>query len=231
MLSGEVKRIRRSRPIKAVPKIPDLDDDEFWDIPRWDEEEDVRSSATLGEAVEADDIAGIADAISKRWYPQNSDPEWPKHFLSKAQSMKGDRRHASRVAWALMHALTTQLIGHLPDLQLKVMLFILNRTWGWKKPREGIPYSHFQGGVFVKGQQIHSPVAKSPEHLHDACKRLESMGLIRITVAKSDHGNVNIFEINVRGVMKLMQEIQRTARRLPLPRRRLRARQESDLYP
>jgi len=224
MQSGAVKRIRRTRPGKATPALS-LDDDEFWEIPPWDNDKrDTTSTDQIAEAGASNDVTKIASAISRRWYPLTSNSRWPESFASRATAMKKDCREAFRVALALTVALTTQLIGRLTDLELKIMLFILNRTWNWKKPREGIPASQFLGGVFHKGIQIQAPIASSPDHLHRACEQLERKGLIRITSALCNHGYVNVFEIDVGKAIQMADSIQRTARKQPSRREKLRER-------
>ena len=204
-----IKRIPRTRLRKTPDPHFDFDDDEF---PEWD----AREPCSLGKRATENalnDIGSIAEAISKRHYPNNREMTWPDEYSSKAKVMGKDAGNAFRVEWATLKALTTSLVDSLSDLELKIMLFILNRTWGWKKPREGIPIKHFLTGVFQKGKRVQAPIAKSPSHFNEACKRLEGAGLIRITTARCTSGSVNIYEINVRKVIQIAKQQQQLARK------------------
>lgn len=218
MLSGAVKRIRRTRPARAT-STHSLDDDNHWDIGRWEGDDDgAKSTDKIVPTGAPNDIARIAGEIGRRWYPANENPRWPDNFHSKAKAMKKDCGEAFRVELTLTRALTTQLICSLSGLELKVMLFVLNRTWFWKKPREGIPASQFMHGVFIGGRQIQAPIATSPDHLHQACDQLERKGFIRISTASCEHGYVNVFEIDVGRVITMAEGIKLAARK-PLSRR------------
>lgn len=207
MPCGPVKRIRRTRQDKAVPKVLDFDYDD--ELPPWGGYENVRLTVTLNKFASHQEIADMADAFSLRLYPLKTDPVWPRDFQSGAHELGEDRRCAVRIAWALTQAITAHLTAELSGLQLKIMLYILNRTWVWKKPREGIPYSHFLEGVISKGECFHSPIAKSSGHLHAALKELEKMGLIRISDARTDYEDIKAYEIHVRNVLSRAESIKR----------------------
>ena len=202
-----MKRIRRSRVAEVIEPCSEFDDCE---LPDWDEGA-YGSAAKRATASVSNDIGRIAANIAQRFYPDNGNLTWPEAYSSKAKAMGKDARNAFRVELALNKALTTALVDSLSDLEFKIMLFILNRTWAWKKPREGIPFSHFSKGVFVRGNKVQAPVAKSPTHFHDACKRLEGARLIRITEARCETGSVNIYEINVAKVISRAKQQQRSA--------------------
>lgn len=209
MANHSVRRIRRTRSLTPAEAFPEIDDD---DLPPW-EEIKYSSAGKPSKANSSNDIGQIALAISQRHYPDKGNLTWPDDFSSKAKTMGKDSRDAFRVEWAIYKALTTALIDSLRDLELKIMLFILNRTWAWKKPREGIPTSHFLNGVFLGGKRVQAPVAKSPTHFSDACKRLEKDGLIRITHAHCTSGSVNVYEINVGKVIATARQQQQSARK------------------
>jgi len=212
------------------------DDDEDWEPLSWDDAEALEEAAKTGEpnpltrrpiAHEAErgidagaGIVAIASALDRRYYSRASqNARWPDDFHSKKKTMSSeDRKLAGRVQFALMVALTTQLIGALSALEFKIMLFIVNRTWAWGKPREGIPASQFMDGAFIKGKQIQAPIAKSSDHLHEAWEGLNRKGLIRIDTAPCKYGYVKVYEIGVGEVLRTADEIQRTTRK-PLPRR------------
>lgn len=218
-----VKRIQRTRLLKATDSLPSFEDDEF---PDWDN----RESCSSGRRVTVDtsnDYGRIAEDISKRYYPDNGDMTWPDDYPSKAKAMRKDAGNAFRVEWALLKALTTTLVASLSELEFKIMLFILNRTWAWKKPQEGIPTSHFLNGVFHKGRMVQAPIAKSPSHFNEACKRLEGKGLVRITNAHCTSGSVNVYEINVRKVMAMARQQQQSSRK-PDESRTSRFRNQND---
>lgn len=210
MSSVYVKRVRRSRARVATESSSALDDD--WTPPPWNEEE-VRKRAKPSENNTTNDIAGIAEDITRRYYPSSGDLTWPKDFSSKAKEMRGEAKGAFRVELALYRALTTVLIDYLGNLEFKIMLFILNRTWLWKKPRDGIPTSHFLEGVFVAGKRVQAPISKSSSHFSEAVGSLEKKGLIRVTEATCKSGVVNVYEINVGRVISIADRIQRSAKK------------------
>lgn len=209
MGTGSVRRIRRTRSRKTPDPLFDFEDSE---LPDWDSRESC--AKVKRQTVEVpNDIGGIAECISQRYYPNHGNMTWPDDYASKGKAMGKDAGDAFRVEWATLKALTTSLVDSLSDLELKIMLFILNRTWGWKKPREGIPTSHFLTGVFHNRKRAQAPIAKSPSHFNEACKRLEGKGLIRITTAHCTSGSVNVYEINVRKVIAMAKQQQLLARK------------------
>lgn len=210
MASGFVRRVRRTRSSKTVDTFSEFDDDE--PLPDWDEKEDC-AAGKRAITDTSNDISKMAVAISQRWYPDDGSLTWPDDYSSKAKAMKNDAREAFRIEWALNKALTTALAGSLGELELKVMLFILNRTWAWKKPRDGIPFSHFSKGVFMNGKMVQAPILKSPDHFHDKCKRLEEKRLIRITDAHCQYGRVKVYEIDVERVINMARQKLRSARK------------------
>lgn len=210
MENDSVRRIRRTRSPKAIEKSSEFDD---YVLSDW-VDEDLRTATKPITTNAINSIGRIASSITHRLYPVKDDMTWPNDFSSQAKKMKHeDSRDAFRVYLALNQALTTTLIGSLSDLQFKIMIFILNRTWFWKKPREGIPTSHFLKGTFVKGKRIQASIAKSPDHFRDACKSLEERQLIRITDAHCEYGRVNVYEIDVEKVISMAEQQQRTARK------------------
>lgn len=207
MADGFVRRIRRSRISTAIDAPSALDD---WEPPPWGGAE-YSSAPKIAKANASKDIGRVAADITQRFYPDNGDMVWPADYSSRAKRMEKEAQDAFLIEWALNKALTNALVDSLSDLELKIMLFILNRTWAWKKPREGIPFSHFSKGVFDKGKRLQAPVVKSPGHFSNACKRLEEVRLIRITEARCETGSVNIYEINVGKVISMAEQQQRSA--------------------
>lgn len=226
--SGSVKRIRRTRSPTPTDAFSEPED---FELPAWDEIEQC-STEKRTTADTPNDIGKIAANISRQYYPDSGNMTWPDDYSSKAKTMRKDAGEAFRVEWALYKALTTALVDSLSDLELKIMLFILNRTWAWKKPREGIPNSQFLNGVFLGGKRVQAPVAKSPTHFSNACKKLERERLIKITEAHCINGSVNVYEINVSKVIATAKQQQQAARKLKESKSaQLRSWPDRHLYP
>ena len=73
-----------------------------------------------------------------------------------------------------------ELLPLLKEAELKVLLYIVRRTFGFKKERDPISFTQFINGITTKDGRIldRGCGVKSPTHLSNALKSLEEKGII-----------------------------------------------------
>lgn len=73
-----------------------------------------------------------------------------------------------------------QLLPHLKEAELKALLYIIRRTFGFKRSVDSISFNQFLKGITTKdGRTLdHGCGIKSPTNLSNALKSLEAKGII-----------------------------------------------------
>lgn len=92
------------------------------------------------------------------------------------------------------------VMPHLSEAELKVLLYILRRTLGFKKERDAISYSQFLEGIKKRdGTQLDEGAGIKPTALKSALKSLEEKHLIfRVKQVAEDGGkDTTIYELNL----------------------------------
>lgn len=155
------------------------------------------------------EIVEAANDICVR-YPQMYDASiqlaWPRDFVSIAQSMSTLHRKRARIVYgALNKAIISQWMSELTITELKVMLFMLMRTWDWCKPMEGISLTHFTNGFCDSaGVCIQTYASSKRTGIVDAIHGLSFDDLIlvrRIRMQSSPHLRINVYEPHVANIL------------------------------
>ena len=83
-----------------------------------------------------------------------------------------------------------ELMPYLKEAELRVLLYIIRRTFGFKKNADPISFSQFLSGITAKdGRQLDNGCGiKSRSHLNNALKSLEAKGIITTHKERGDKG-------------------------------------------
>lgn len=98
-----------------------------------------------------------------------------------------------------------------------VFQFINMRTYKYGKIAESIPVRHFVDGVYTRnGDLLHAGLGMSRSTVKSALHDLEDMGLVKVTSAHNDDGQLaNIYEIN----FKLLEQGPDSMSKLNVPKK------------
>lgn len=218
-----MRRIRRTRKTSIDQGGTDekskgsiFDDDDKWVLPKWRDEGELEEEKRLKAASLS--THGYAEAIEsaivleKRYYQSiTSFSIWPQGYAPYKGITREDIATFYRIKGAVDTAITAHLIDHLDGLQMKFMLMLSNRTFGWKKFWEGMPHSHMLGGVFKRGVRLQAPIASNKTHLNSAIRGLEIMKVIKAREARSKFGPVRVFSIDIQQLLRLAENRSRAA--------------------
>jgi len=105
----------------------------------------------------------------------------------------------------LPDVLFDQLLTRLTGAELKVLLYIMRRTWGFKKDTDAISYSQFQNGIITKEGKVLDEGCgiKRRETISEALDSLEAMGCITSQKGKETAGDnaTSIYSIHFKEVV------------------------------
>ncbi len=98
-----------------------------------------------------------------------------------------------------------QQMQDLGEAELKVMLYIFRRTYGWKKEQDAISYSQFLQGIITRdGRQLDRGAGISRSSLWRALKSVSSKGYIFVhneTAGRTGQTQeTTIYELNIDGI-------------------------------
>jgi hypothetical protein len=84
-----------------------------------------------------------------------------------------------------------RLLKHLSGAELKVLLYIIRRTWGFKKDTDAISLSQFQNGITTKDGRVldEGCGVKDKKTIIAAQESLETKGIIYSEKTKTDNGD------------------------------------------
>lgn len=145
-----------------------------------------------------------AEWISDQWYSHLRDNEnliWPRDFQPRIppSNMKA-RGYCLHIAYRMLWALGSQWIGVLRPLDYRMMCFVVNRTWTWRKPREAISLRMFREGVFDNetGECLQAGLGSNDAGVIRARAKLCGAGLLSYGMARTSVLNVRIcwYEVN-----------------------------------
>jgi len=196
------RRVVRKRP--AASGLNEIFDDQ--PLPAW---RDLPGNDDGGS--NESEIAELAATLEAKYYPRASLKFWPKDFRSRAGQIEQQDKVSFRKIYAkIQEAVTAYLINELGELELKLMLFVMNRTLKWSKFWEAVPYSHATEGVFIKQKLIQARLTVNKTHFIGTVEDLIDRKLIREDVANSESGEVRVLSINIRGVLDQAQSVVET---------------------
>lgn len=137
--------------------------------------------------------------------------EYARGFVERARAseVEAKRKEAHDTRGFIVPNATqvpNELLDHmLPDLsgaELKVILYIIRKTFGYSKENTGdrVPMSQFLSGTTSKGKVIDRGTGLSKRALWKAIASLEEKGLIEIMRGKTDDGmrDINHYRLVVR---------------------------------
>jgi hypothetical protein len=164
-------------------------------------------------------MAEFAEQVTDKWYSHLRDDEpqvWPADYVARIPAdNKKDRSKCLLIAYRLLWALASQYIGVLKPLEYRMMCFIVNRTWTWHKPREGISLRQFRDGVFdtTTGECLQSGIGNSDAGLIRARNRLRTVLLLHWGYARTTHINTTIcwYEVNVMHLLGGADDLRQSA--------------------
>lgn len=98
-----------------------------------------------------------------------------------------DPPHYTQVPDDFFDALMTELI----EAELRVLLYIIRHTFGYKKNADAISFNQFLRGITKKNGEVVDKGSglKSPTHLSNALKSLEEKGIIEVHRSQDRHMN------------------------------------------
>jgi hypothetical protein len=92
-----------------------------------------------------------------------------------------------------------ELLSLLTGAELKVLLYIMRRTWGFKKDADAIALSQFEHGITTQdGRVLDRGCGLNRETICKALKSLEKMGCIKSEKQFSKHGDKDITVYKIR---------------------------------
>ena len=93
----------------------------------------------------------------------------------------------------------------LTHAELKVLLYIIRRTFGFKKDTDSISLNQISNGITTKdGRELDRGAGLSKQGAITAVRNLEEKGLIVVGRVKTKDGynNVNVYKLRFKGVVK-----------------------------
>jgi hypothetical protein len=102
-----------------------------------------------------------------------------------------------------------ELLSILSGAELKVLLYIMRRTWGFKKDSDAIALSQFEHGITTRdGRVLDRGCGLHRETICKALKSLEKLGCIKSEKQVSAHGDkdITVYKIRFRGESEVVEK-------------------------